>query len=737
MSILFLAEWDLYPSAIADTSTKNTSFLELAALFRSMGVKNYYFHLALLNPALQGVDPFAEDLTEEQQAMIKLECMFNPWYFIREVLRFPPSAGSTPIPLRANRANISLWWSFLNHIDYFLIQPRQTGKSVNSDGISVWYQLFGARNSRANLFTKNGDLIKENIARLKKIRKLLPAYLVDITKNDTDNQREFTNLAQGNRLVAVQAQANEDSARNVGRGLTAGFNHTDEVAFLKFVHISVPVMLAGSGAAREEAARNGMPYGNIFTTTAGKIDTDEGAFAYNMLKEGMPWTEILYDCKDLKDLRTTVRASCRTEALMINGTFSHRQLGYTDDWLRARIAEARQKGDEARRDYLNHWTSGTLSNPLATTILEKIRENVREPTYIQRYEKEGYLLRWYVEFEEVARKLRGRQLIMGLDTSNATGRDAITGVIVDVSTLEVVGAIAVSESNLQMFSIWLAKFMEEYENVTLIPEAKSTWIAIQDFLLINLPMKGIDPGRRIYSRVVDRKDESERDRRDYTEYAKKTSSLNHYNQHRDQFGFPTNGPLRELLYTTVIQEAGKKTAAMVRDQNLAAEIGGLVTKNGRIDHSSGKHDDHVISWLLCHWFLTYAKNLEHYGIDVSIVKRKVYEAEHQLSQRELFEYERQQGYKEEIDDILSRMSTRVSDFELLKLEHRLETLYNKIDKETFLSEYGSIDALKRDAQEKRGRTRSVTMSRQGQDTPNFDIKKIMSGRMVNKNVTVC
>jgi hypothetical protein len=736
--ILLNSDWALYPSAIVDYQTKNKTFLDFVSLMQHMEVKNCLFALALLQPALQGVDPFSPDLTPEQHAMISLECTYNPWYFIREVIRFPPVAGDTPIELRANRANISLWWCFLNHIDYFLIQPRQTGKSVNADGISVWYQLFGTMNTRANLLTKNGDLIKENIARLKKIRKLLPSYLVNIVKADTDNQKEFTNYSKGNRLVAAQAQANEDAARNVGRGLTAPFNQSDEVAFLKFAHISIPVMLAGSGAAREEAARNGIPYGNLFTTTAGKIDTDEGAFAYTMLQEAMSWNEILYDSETTADLYKTVRNSCRTNAMMINGTFSHRQLGYDDDWLRSKIAEARQKGDEARRDYLNQWTVGTLSNPLSTEILEKIRNGVKEPLYIQRYDKEGYLVRWHVDVEEVLRKLKGRQLVMGVDTSNATGRDAITGVILDVSTLEVVGAFSITDSNLQVFSAWLAKFMEEYVNITVIPESKSTWIAILDYLLINLPIRGIDPGRRIYSTLVDRKEDSDRDRAEYNEYIRNVSGVNRYTQWRRYFGFPTNGPLRELLFNTVIQEAGKKTASLVRDNELAVEISGLVSKNGRIDHSSGRHDDHVISWLMVHWFLTYGKNLEHYGIDPVNVKRKVYETEHQLSWKDQQARTRQENWRLELDEVLEKLTGRCSDFEVMKLEHRVEALYRKIDADDFHTEYGSIDALLQNANEKRSRTRSMNQSKREGFTETIDTRKILSGKhRSNRNVVVC
>jgi len=552
-------------------------------------------------------------------------------------------------------------------------------------------------------------------------------------------------MSNGNRLVAVQAQANEDSARNVGRGLTAAFNHTDELAFLRFAHISVPVMLAGSGAAREQARKQGQPYGNLFTTTAGKIDTEEGEFAYGMLQDGAVWSEMFYDCRDQKDLYETVRCNCRNkDALLINGTFSHRQLGYTDDWLRARIAEARQTGDEARRDYLNQWTVGTASNPIDTAILELITANKREPLYTQRYDKEKYMVRWYVPVDEVVNKLSRRQIVMGIDTSNAVGRDAITGVMLDVSTLEVVGVFSVAESNLQVFAIWLSKFMEEYQNITIVPESKSTWIAIQDYLLMTLPSRGIDPGRRIYSQVVDQKDNDERTRREYVEYSRQSYSVDKYGAWRRYFGFPTNGPLRDLLYSNVLQQGAKTTAAVIRDPALVSELSTLTTKNNRIDHSNGKHDDHVISWLLAHWFLTYAKNLSHYGIDTAMVRRKVNENAVAMSWREVEALRKQEEIKAEIDEIIEKMGSSGNDLDALKYEHRLETLYRRMEREAFEDTYGSIDEIKRSVKERKDRARSMSAngsslrSKGGRDMglDRNDLDRMYRSFGINKKVTV-
>ena len=91
--ILFLEDWQKYPTAIIDYETKNKSFVRQAAVYRLMGVQNHAFLLALINPRLQGVDPHDPNLTLEQQMEVAIECRINPWYFFREVARAPGMAG--------------------------------------------------------------------------------------------------------------------------------------------------------------------------------------------------------------------------------------------------------------------------------------------------------------------------------------------------------------------------------------------------------------------------------------------------------------------------------------------------------------------------------------------------------------------------------------------------------------------------------------------------------------------
>jgi hypothetical protein len=128
----FLKDFARY-RAVPDLDTKNTSFLRTAEIFRKQGIKNYFFCLQLNNPMLKGVDPYAEDLTNEQTAWIMEESRTNFWYFLREVCKVRSDRF-----FQANRGNISFIWNYLNHITTYMIMPRQQGKfQRNSSKVRV------------------------------------------------------------------------------------------------------------------------------------------------------------------------------------------------------------------------------------------------------------------------------------------------------------------------------------------------------------------------------------------------------------------------------------------------------------------------------------------------------------------------------------------------------------------------------------------------------------------------
>lgn len=696
--ILYEADWQRYPTAIIDYNTTNESFLRMAALYKKMGVKNHAFMLALTQPELQGLDPHSPDLTLDQKVMIGTECKRNPWYYFREVVRIPPVAGPTPIQFKANRGNMSMIWLFLCCIDLALIQPRQTGKSVSTDTVMVWLIYIGAGNTKINMITKDDTLRRANVERLKKIRDLLPKWLVPIRKDDSDNQYELTCKELFNTYTSGVSQNSESTANNLGRGLTAPITHIDEGPFINFIGTTLPAALASGTQARKEAEMYGRPYGNIFTTTAGKKDDRDGRFMYDMIHDAAVWQEAFLDAYHRNDLTDLIRKNMSGKKVMVNCTFSHRQLGLSDEWLYEAMANAKSTGEAADRDFLNVWTSGTQSSPLSTKLNEAIKRSEMEPLHLD-ISKEGYITRWYIPEDQIQERMATGQFVLGQDTSEAVGRDSIGFVLTDARDLSVVAAGTYNETNLIVFGHFIADFLIRYPSVTYIVEAKSSGRAIIDVLLQKLPAAGIDPFKRIYNTIVDRHMENPEEYREInTDLSRRP--YNFYDRYRRHFGFMTTGYSRGELYSTVLQNAAKKAAHLVRDKVLSTEIRGLVVKKGRIDHAASGHDDMVISWLLSHWLLTQSRNLQHYGLTEALSDvADSSTGEITVSPEERYERQQQKQVMAEIEKTYEELRESSDMFVVAKLEHKLKALNARLKVDD--SNVISIDALIRKASEER------------------------------------
>jgi len=680
MTILFLKDWDEYPEAIVDTKTKNKSFLRLSAMYRTMGIKNHSFILQLHNKDLQGIDPFDEDLDIEVKAAIAIECKNNFFYFIRECVHIPGGSFDNPITFRANRGNIALYWSFFNHITNILIQPRQTGKSISTDVLMRNLLNIRCTNTKINLLTKDDTLRSANLNRLKDLEQEIPSFLRLRTKADLANTEELTIKALGNSYRGHVPNKSPKMAMNVGRGLTSPIFHVDEAAFFYNVAITIPAALAAGTAAREVAKMKNEPYGNIFTTTSGKKDDRDGKYIYNMLCNSAVWTEAFFDCKDIDDLEKTIRANSPSGELRLNCTFSHRQLGYTDEWLREALENSMATGDDADRDFFNIWTSGTQISPLTTEEAKVIRESMVVDFHAQIVSPFSYIVRWFIPEDEIERRLTTDQFIMGMDTSDAIGNDDITMIIRSVSTGETIAAGNYNETNLITFSEWLSDWLIKYPNITLVIERRSTGAMIIDYLILILTKNGINPFTRIYNKIVQESEE-------YPDKWKQISRLHSTSYYetamkfKKSFGFATSSTgatSRTELYSTTLKAAIKMTGSDVRDPMTVEQLLGLIVKNGRVDHEQGEHDDMCISWLLSFWLLTNGKNLSYYGIDTSKILYKNLINLSDNSPKNIYDNNLQEQYRNEVEELVEKIQKERDIFLTKRLEQRLRFIVSKL-----------------------------------------------------------
>lgn len=694
--ILFENDWKKYPNAVVHWETRNRSFVEYCQLLKIMGIKNNLFPLALYNRALVNVDPHDPDLPLSTQLLIKIECKLNPWYFFRECLRAPPRASMFGDPVLANRGNIAYWWLFFLNIMMFLIMVRQSGKSMTAYGMVIYLCNIRCLGLQINWLTKDHGLRQNTIIDIKKMEEQLPPYMRIRTKYDIANSEQLHYSALRNRLILHVPQKSEKDAEKVGRGFSSEVNMDDEGPYQDYLDIMVPAMLASGAAVRDIAIAKGEPACNAFTTTAGGLDTRSGKYMYGMISDAAEWTERFMDAGDMQTLHRLIKCNSRSGDIQVNITLNHRQVGKTDEWLYRTMRENKSVGDGANKDFFNKWTSGGKSNPLDRLILDKIKKSEKEP-YVEIAKGYNYILRWYVAGNEIDTVMQNTWHVMTLDTSEMIDQDDLTLKFVNVETGGVTASSTFNTSNTLEFSNWLATLFVRFSNFVCIPERRSTGPGIIDNLLYILPSFGINPFKRIFNWVVNDSD-SAKERFQLLQYANNQKIRELAVVHRQHFGFATSGggvTSRSALYSETLRFAAENGADKVHDKKTIDQICCLETRNGRVDHPVGGHDDLVIAWLLGFWFLSKAKNLAYYGMTSSRILSRAKPVVAATREQHMVLAEQRQ-IRDQIRRISVDMETETSEFILERYERQLNDLNMRLvlDKDEVFSVDDLINKIK-------------------------------------------
>lgn len=218
--IMFNEDWSKYGAQI-HSNTTNSTFVRIANVLKTMGIKNNTFMLSLFDTTLLHVDPHDyKNITPELSIRIFYECRRNIWYYLREVVRIPMSGGNA-IPFQLHRGNLALTWCFYNDIDIGLVQPRQTGKTMGTQAIMSHQLYFQGYNFDISMLTKDQSLLQDNVARLKDIRDSLPEYLIqkDAEGKDKDAKEGLSYTALKNRYLTYVNSNNERDAYKLSRKL--------------------------------------------------------------------------------------------------------------------------------------------------------------------------------------------------------------------------------------------------------------------------------------------------------------------------------------------------------------------------------------------------------------------------------------------------------------------------------------------------------------------------------------
>lgn len=686
--ILFRNDWNKYPNAIVHYETKNKSFLRYGEILYRMNVSNNCFHLSLLQPELKNIDPFNEDLHLNIKAKIVYECQKNPWYFFREILRIPIPGSINATRFKADRANMALYWLFFNHVMTLIVILRQTGKTTMLMSLVTYLLNLGTTNTFINLLTKSESLKAETLAKVKHLFDELPEYLNFSTKKDIFNSDEIKLYNLSNSFKGNLSSSSPKQAEKVGRGFTSPINIIDEAAFIDNIKIALGAMLMSGNAAREFARQHNKPYGTILATTAGNSDDRDGNYIFKLWNSSTIWDEHFLDCQDEKELNELILKNSNAgnneiKKPIVNITMSYRQLGYDDEWLKRRLEENISSPENIARDIFNRWLSGTSSSPIPKEYINTLRENVIEPVVSEFYAPYNYLLKWFISKEEIEFRINnGINFIIGVDTSDAVGRDDVAFTIRDHSTGEIICAATFNELNLITLADFFVDFLVHYYNSVMIIERRSSAIAMIDYMIQKLLIHEINPFTRLYNTIFQQKEKYEKE---FEEIIRaKYYNENVFINYKKHIGFTTSGSgisSRSELYSTTLINMLKYTAHCTYDDKLITQISSLIIKNNRIDHPDGGNDDMVISSLLSYWLLTNGKNLELYNINTTnlLKHNKIYLNEKYLFKDNDYEEDELLEIETNFNNLLEEYKKEYNPIIAKQLESKIRMLANELN----------------------------------------------------------
>lgn len=586
-------------------STTNKSFLEVHQYLKDSGRTNNKFMLVLLDPDLARIDPHDPNLSRMMKTKVLKECLHNPWYFFREVVRIPDSGQARGVKFELTRGNLALIFCLMLNLNTFLEMPRQTGKTISS---LCWYLYlfnFGTANAEMSFLNKKLDDSKLNLQRIREIRDLLPSYLImdqafapDGSKiRGKNNVETLQHPVNNNRIRTVASARNKVMAASLMRGRTTPIIYIDEYGFIQYNSIIYTNMVPAFNTAAANARRNNTPYGMLVTTTPGMLTTDEGIEAFEMKEAATPFSEHWYDLSR-DEIFNIINTNTNSNFVYIK--YTYQQLGKSEQWFRDLCISMRKNWDDIRREVLLEWSVSNSNSPFRAEDLDTIKGLLRQPInsvlLLNKYELKIY--------EKINMKYPP---LIGVDVSGGYQRDSSAITVVDSFSTRVTAEL---NSN----------FISTPELAMVIHTIVSQWMPNA---VVNIERNG-GFGSSVIARLLQtsiRKNLYYTIKDKVVEERMNGPVMHKFTKKMKIYGSDSTKDERENLME-ILRDRVDYHKDKIISQRIYEELCGLeVKKNGKIEHSSNTHDDQVFSWLWAlHIYYNGGDLMNNWGITKHVLK---------------------------------------------------------------------------------------------------------------------
>ncbi|MCM1218308.1 MAG: hypothetical protein NC548_27800 [Lachnospiraceae bacterium] len=624
-------------------STQNKSFLRVRDQLKMKGIKNNQFFLILLNPLLEHVDPYDPNITPEQAMMVVEECQLNIFYFLREVVRIPEQGG-TLVHFRLDRGTLAALYCFYHNQNFYLVKPRQTGKSVGIDAMLAWAFKFGITNGGFMFSGNNEKTAKDNLGRMKGIIANLPSYLakmgtekLDTTgkiMRKTNNIKSYKEPVSNNAAVVSRCAINEIVAEEIGRGESHNFEFFDEAEFTNFIEIIVQVSGMAFNTASANAIANGAHSCRIFATTPGDLgDKKKCQSALKIVRTSLPWDERFYDIppEEFKALAakgcpyTDENGEYHEGYNVVYIEYDYKQLGLGETWFRNACKNVGGNRSKIRREILLKRFSGVNNSPFTEDQITELEESCRKPvkkiTLMTIYD-----ILLYKEPEEISKT---RVHIIAVDPSDGMGQgsDNYAVTAIDPYTLETVMEFKSQYMDPHRFVTFMEYITTKFfqKPLIVIENNKNGHSLISFFDGHPLePYIYATPEANMDTALI-------RDDLDEKGFIEERLSRRRYK------GVNTSPTSRRMMMQ-ILTDTVKFKKQLLNTRYIVDDIKHLVVVNDKIQAEAGEHDDCIMSWCLGMYVYYYGVHLERYGFIKGQLPQDIETSDEYMKLKELYSH---------------------------------------------------------------------------------------------------
>lgn len=580
-------------------TTKSISALKLYTIYKDFGIKNKDFILELMDEKLLNVDPFdVKNLNDELKTRIIVECQRNPWYFFREIVRIPTGGGL--IRMKFHRGNAAMLWALLRNLSIFVMLPRQRFKTTTVMILFLWIIYFGAKNTKLKLFAHRDSLLIKNISEIRDIRNALPSYLNFHNKSkDKDNTMEITFSELGNKINKQAPGNSEADADNIGRGESTPIQMYDEYCHIRHIKNQYLSSVLAYSTVAKIAKKNGSPHFKVMSSTAPFLNKPEGSWTYTFLNNCADFDENIFDMKT-EDLNNYLMTSSSNGFLRIE--YMYYDTDVNSNYFEEQCRELEYDKDAIDREVLNKAKDVTVEHPLGQNLVSGLMDQINKPSFSIVIEG-SYIMKFYKKIEEIDFKY---PYIGGMDSGGNLQGDFTTLTIVDPRNGEVIATMRTNSKSSMLFARCIYGIMTNlFYSMILIPERNNMGISIIDRIL------EFNNGALI-NRVYHSLPNTSRKNKKFS-----------FGDNERKPGFATTAYLRNIFYGELLRVAVERFGHVLHDSHIISEITTLRrNRNGRIDHPQGFHDDAILSYLFCLWFLIFCENNSEYIDKIDIFSKE-------------------------------------------------------------------------------------------------------------------